>query len=256
VIGKCQRFPNHTPETGMALDRAQRNGIARHYAHRGHQWHARWKLACDPAYDAVADLLRGAPLPLLDIGCGIGLLGQYLQAGHAGTPYIGVDHDPRKIAAAREAAAAAGLDSDMDLRCADAATLPPVHGHVALLDVLHYLHAAQQQALLQVALAHLAPEGTLVVRNVLREPNWRFHATRVEEFFLRVSGWIPGGAQHYPDAEELCAPLRQAGLDVQVSPLRGRTPYNSYLLVGRFQGPCTKTRVMERDRVYSAAQSP
>jgi len=240
----------------MALDRAQRNRIARRYAHRGHRWHARWKLACDPAYAAVDDLLGGPPLPLLDIGCGIGLLGQYLQAGHARTPYIGVDHDPRKIAAAREAAAAMGLDRDIDLRCADAATLPPVHGHVALLDVLHYLSAPQQQALLQVAIAHLAPDGTLVIRNVLREPNWRFHATRVEEFFLRVSGWIPGGAQHYPRAEELCAPLRQAGLDVQVRSLRGRTPYNSYLLVARFHRPRTKTRVTERDRLYSAAQSP
>jgi cyclopropane fatty-acyl-phospholipid synthase-like methyltransferase len=240
----------------MALDRAQRNRIARRYAHRGHRWHARWKLACDPAYAAVDDLLSGQPLPLLDIGCGIGLLGQYLQAGHARTPYIGVDHDPRKIAAAREAAAAMGLDRDIDLRCADAATLPPVHGHVALLDVLHYLSAPQQQALLQVAIAHLAPDGTLVIRNVLREPNWRFHATRVEEFFLRVSGWIPGGAQHYPRAEELCAPLRQAGLDVQVRSLRGRTPYNSYLLVARFHRPRTKTRVTERDRLYSAAQSP
>ena len=240
----------------MALDRAQRNRIARRYAHRGHRWHARWKLACDPAYAAVDDLLSGPPLPLLDIGCGIGLLGQYLQAGHARTPYIGVDHDPRKIAAAREAAAAMGLDRDIDLRCADAATLPPVHGHVALLDVLHYLSAPQQQALLQVAIAHLAPDGTLVIRNVLREPNWRFHATRVEEFFLRASGWIPGGAQHYPRAEELCAPLRQAGLDVQVRSLRGRTPYNSYLLVARFHRPRTETRVTERDRLYSAAQSP
>lgn len=240
----------------MALDRAQRNRIARRYAHRGHRWHARWKLACDPAYAAVDDLLSGPPLPLLDIGCGIGLLGQYLQAGHARTPYIGVDHDPRKIAAAREAAAAMGLGRDIDLRCADAATLPPVHGHVALLDVLHYLSAPQQQALLQVAIAHLAPDGTLVIRNVLREPNWRFHATRVEEFFLRVSGWIPGGAQHYPLAGELCAPLRQAGLDVQVRSLRGRTPYNSYLLVARFHRPRTKTRVTERDQLYSAAQSP
>jgi 2-polyprenyl-3-methyl-5-hydroxy-6-metoxy-1,4-benzoquinol methylase len=248
----CRCVP--TTETGMALDRAKRNGIARHYAHRGHRWHARWKLACDPAYAAVADLLGNRSLPLLDIGCGIGLLGQYLHAEHPGTRYIGVDHDPRKIAAACEAAA--GLDGDMDFRCADAATLPPVHGHVVMLDVLHYLSAARQQALLRVALAHLAPEGTLVIRNVLREPNWRFHATRVEEFFLRVSGWIPGGAQHYPDAEELGTPLRQAGLDVQVSPLRGRTPYNSYLLVARFSRVRTKTDVSGRDRLYSAAQSP
>jgi hypothetical protein len=48
-----------------------------------------------------------------------------------------------------------------------------------------------------------------------------------------VSGWIPGGAQHYPTADELRAPLENAGLDVRVEPLRGSTPFNSYLIVGR-----------------------
>jgi len=68
---------------------------------------------------------------------------------------------------------------------------------------------------------------------VLREANWRFHATRVEEFFLRASGWIPGGAQHYPSADEVRAPLEQEGLEVRIEPLRGRTPFNSYLVVAR-----------------------
>jgi len=217
----------------MALDRATCRRIAGHYAHPGHRWYARGKLACDPAYTAVAELFDGPPQPVLDIGCGIGLLGQYLYACRPPARYVGVDHDPRKIAAAQAAARAAGLAPAMALHCIDAASLPPVHGHVVLLDVLHYLPAARQQALLQTAMAHLAPGAALVIRNVLREPNWRFHATRLEEFFLRVSGWIPGGAQHYPTAGELCAPLRQAGLTVDVRPLHGRTPYNSYLLVAR-----------------------
>ena len=240
----------------MALDRATRKGIASHYAHRGHRWHARWKLAVDPAYAAVASLLDDRPLPLLDIGCGIGLLGHYLRAAGVPAGYVGVDHDPRKITAAQAAAHAAGVADTMDLRCADAAALPPTRGHVVLLDVLHYLSATEQQALLQVAISHLAPDAVLLIRNVLREANWRFHATRLEEFFLRVSGWIPGGAQHYPRVEELCAPLRQAGLDVQVRALRGRTPYNSYLLVARFHAPRTKMPVIAADQLYSAAQSP
>jgi hypothetical protein len=55
----------------------------------------------------------------------------------------------------------------------------------------------------------------------------------VEEFFLRVSGWIPGGAQHYPDADEVRRPLEAAGLVVRIASLRGRTPFNSYLLVAQ-----------------------
>ena len=215
------------------MDRRSRQHIANLYDGHLQRGYVRGKLAGDPVYAATATLVAGTTLPLLDIGCGIGLLGLYLHAlGHA-QPYLGVDHDPRKIAAGQQAVQRAGLDTWMSLRHVDAAELPPMHGHVALLDVLHYLPAARQSPLLQEAARHLAPGGCLIIRNVLREPNWRFHATRVEEFFLRTSGWIPGGAQHYPSADELRAPLQDAGLDVRIEPLRGRTPFNSYLVVAR-----------------------
>lgn len=215
------------------MDRRSRQRIARLYDNHLQRGYVRGKLAGDPVYAATAALVAGTTLPLLDIGCGIGLLGLYLHVlGHA-QPYLGVDHDARKIAAGQQAVQRAGLDALMSLRHADVAELPPMHGHVALLDVLHYLPAARQSPLLQEAARHLAPDGCLIIRNVLREPNWRFHATRVEEFFLRTSGWIPGGAQHYPSADELRAPLQDAGLHVRIEPLRGRTPFNSYLIVAR-----------------------
>lgn len=217
----------------QAIDRSMRKLIANRYGSRGQRLHARWKLAYDPAYAATAALIRECSLPLLDIGCGIGLLGQYLHSTGALTEYIGLDHDPRKIAAGQAAAQSGGLERIMQLRRADVADLPPLHGHVALLDVLHYLPAIRQAPLLQHAAAHLAPKGILIIRNVLREPNWRFHATRIEEFFLRTSGWIPGGAQHYPYADEVRMPLEALGLSVQIESLRGRTPYNSYLMVAR-----------------------
>jgi SAM-dependent methyltransferase len=215
------------------MDRRSRQRIANLYdshLQRGYVWS---KLASDPVYAATAGLLAGTALPLLDIGCGIGLLGLYLHAqGHV-QHYLGLDHDPRKIAAGLRAVQRAGLGAAMDLRHADAAELPPVQGHVALLDMLHYLPARDQLALLQAAAGHLAPQGCLVIRNVLREDHWRFHATRVEEFFLHASGWIPGGPQHYPTADALRVPLENAGLDVRIEPLYGRTPFNSYLIVAR-----------------------
>ncbi len=215
------------------LDSAACRAIAAQYTQPGHRLHTRWKLSNDPVYAATADLLGDSTLPLLDIGCGLGLLGQYLCATGARGGYTGVDHDTRKIDAARTAARRGGLEHRLCLHCADAATLPPTHGHVALLDVLHYLSAERQRLLLETATRHLAPDGLLVIRNVLREPNWRFHATRLEEFFLRVSGWIPGGVQHYPSAAELRVPLENAGLGVRITPLRGHTPYNSYLIVAQ-----------------------
>ena len=45
--------------------------------------------------------------------------------------------------------------------------------------------------------------------------------------------WMPRGALHYPALEELRAPLAEAGLTVEVTPLWGGTPFNSYLVVAR-----------------------
>ncbi len=225
-----ERATRHaTPPLGHVKSKT----IATHYSQRAHQWHVRWKLANDPVYAATADLLGESSLPLLDIGCGIGLLGQYLRAAGARVSYTGVDHDAHKIAAALAAARHAGLEHSLHLHCADAAMLPPTHGHVALLDVLHYMSAERQRVLLETSTRHLAPGGLLVIRNVLRESSWRFHATRLEEFFLCASGWIPCGVQHYPSADELRVPLENAGLEVRITPLRGHTPYNSYLIVAR-----------------------
>ena len=148
------------------------------------------KLAADPAYAATAELVRQRPQPLLDIGCGIGLLGQYLHAHGAVTRYLGVDNDPRKIEAGLRALRRSGLEGTLRLLQGDGAFAQACHGHVALIDVLHYLPEAGQRAVLENAVAHLAPRGRLIVRNVLRESSWRFHLTRVSEFFLRISGWM------------------------------------------------------------------
>jgi 2-polyprenyl-3-methyl-5-hydroxy-6-metoxy-1,4-benzoquinol methylase len=215
------------------MDRRTRQRIARLFDGHLQRSYVTGKLASDPVYAAAAAIVADRALPLLDIGCGIGLLGHYLDAQGFTQPYLGLDHDARKIKAGQLAARRAGLDARMTLSHADADLLPPMAGHVALLDVLHYLSAERQRALLNAAARHLAPHGSLIIRNVLREPNWRFHATRAEEFLLCASGWIPGGAQHYPSAAELCAPLEKAGLDVRMEPLWGRTPFNSYLIVAQ-----------------------
>ena len=207
--------------------------IAACYAGPFQRSYVRGKLASDPVYAATAEAIDGSALPLLDIGCGIGLLGLYLHARGTLPRYVGLDRDERKIADGRAAVRRAGLENAIELRTADAAALPELRGHVALLDMLHYLPREAQAALLQAAMARLAPGGALVIRSVLRDGSWRFQATRAEEVWLRVSGLIRGGAQHYPSTDELRRPLEASGLAVTLGPLFGHTPFNSYLLVAR-----------------------
>ena len=215
------------------MDRLSRQRIADYYDGAFQRGYVRGKLASDPVYAATADALGDSTLPLIDIGCGIGLLGLYLYTRGALPRYVGLDHDERKIRAGQAAARRAGLEQAMQLLIADASALPQLRGHVALLDMLHYLPRDAQAALLDACLPRVAPGGVLVIRSVLRDGSWRFQATRAEEVWLRVSGRIRGGAQHYPSAQELRVPLEAAGLAVTLAPLFGRTPFNSYLLVAR-----------------------
>ncbi|WP_266169588.1 class I SAM-dependent methyltransferase [Dyella subtropica] len=213
--------------------RLSRQRIAHFYDGWLQRSYVHGKLASDPVYAATAEAIDGTALPLLDIGCGIGLLGLYLHTRGTLPRYLGLDHDERKIDAGMIAVRRAGLERVMELRTADAAAMPPVQGHVALLDMLHYLPQEAQQSLLEASVQHLAPAGVLVIRSVLLDSSWRFHATRAEEVWLRLSRRIRGGAQHYPKAAELRRPLEAAGLSVTIEPLFGSTPFNSYLIVAR-----------------------
>lgn len=218
------------------LDRSMRATLSARFPGFNQRQYVRGKLAGDPVYGAVARLLQEAPpFPLLDVGCGIGLLGHYLHGCGVLRGYVGIDHDERKIATGRAAAAAIG--DALDLRRADVADLPDFRGHVCLLDVLHYLPAARQTPLLEQLASRVAPGAQLMIRNVLRAKHWRFHATVIEEHVLHATGWMRVGADHYPTAQEVTEPLERAGLVTTLTPLWGRTPFNSYLIVARRPAP-------------------
>ena len=203
--------------------------IAARFRRPWHRDYARAKLRFDPAYAAVASLIARRREAVLDIGCGLGLLGFYLlERGFAGS-YRGVDFDTAKIAEARRIAGC--IDAALVFDDGDASALPAFSGHVVLLDVLHYLPAAAQRGLLQEAAARVAPGALLIVRNVPRERGWRFVATVIEERLLHAVRWMRSPARHFPERTEIETPLRAAGLVVETQPLWGRTPFNSFLIV-------------------------
>ena len=55
------------------------------------------KLRRDPIYPAAYELFRGSDEPILDIGCGLGLLAFYLRERGCRQPILGLDLDARKI---------------------------------------------------------------------------------------------------------------------------------------------------------------
>lgn len=204
----------------------------------GSSWYrgyARNKLRTDPAYAAVAALIGATATPVLDIGCGLGLLGFYLRARGFRGSYLGIDFDAPKIAEAQRVAQV--CCSDVAFEVGEASPLPAFSGTVVMLDVLHYLPVGDQQSVLRQAAACAGADGLLIVRNVLRDTSWRFHATRIEEYFLHAMRWMRTPPRHYPDRDELSKALTGAGLSVSVRPLWGKTPFNSYLIVARRNEP-------------------
>jgi uncharacterized protein (DUF2062 family) len=227
---------------------ALREEAARRYLDTGMlNWEfVRGKLRYDPLY---FNLLRRGFLPseglLLDLGCGRGIVFSLLLAAEEvaarglypqdwaplprGLTFHGVEGRPKTAQTAREA-----LDEKADIETADLRTAPlPAAKAILLLDVLHYLPAADQEALLAKAAAALVPGGVLLMRDADAAAGWRFTATRLQE---RLSALLRGHWRqrfHYRSAAEWTELMARQGLTVDAHPMGMGTPYANVLLSGR-----------------------
>jgi len=188
--------------------------------------YARVKIATDPVYAAVFDLLRDSTEPLLDIGCGVGVLALYLrEQGFRGTIH-GIDHDERKIAVARKVV---GADESLLLSVGDARTPPAFRGNVVLLDVLHYFDDADQSLILRNA---AKAGGMIIIRDAIRDGSLRCHMTYTQETLARVGGWLKAERLHFPTREAIERSFN-SDFREEVRPMWGRMPFNNYLFVFR-----------------------
>jgi SAM-dependent methyltransferase len=216
----AKAFPSFR-EIPRRLARRYPWGYERHYVY--------WKLLLDPVYETALAELAQSSLPVLDIGCGPGLLAAYLR-GHGFTaPIHGVDYDAAKLALTRRAF---GSLPDVIFTAADArGGLPDHHGHVAMLDTLQFFQPEELRLLLERAAARVAPGGKLLIRTALRDESWRFRLSRAGDWFAKVTRWMKAHASSYPAREEIVAVLDAAGLSGSARRLTGRIPFNNFLLV-------------------------
>ena len=206
--------------------------IASRYKGRWLQGYIRGKLRTDPIYAAGLDLLKGSTLPVLDVGCGVGLLTCWLREHGCLMPIEGSDLDRGKIAKAKSATAGY---ANVSFDARDVRDLHDARGHFVMFDVLHFLDPAQQRSLLDHLASKMPPGGLRIIRTTVGDGSWRFLVTRIEDWLLRAIRWMNADAVHYPTIEEVCAPFRARGFECEVRPLWSGTPFNSYLFV--FRGP-------------------
>ena len=229
------------PGPAVPLDAASARAVAgaflpeRWHGNRWHYHYAVAKLRTDPLYPGVVDALRGTTAPVLDLGCGIGLLAHALRAHGVALPYRGIDNDRRKIARAHRAAGRAGL-RDVAFDVVDLAGGPPEHrGSVAILDVLQFVAPGVQEAMLDAAVAMLVPGARLVIRTGLDDGSRRARITRGVDTLSRLLGWMNAGPRRYPDRDGLRMRLEDAGLRAEFTPLHGNTPFNNWRVVAEMR---------------------
>lgn len=186
-----------------------------------------WKIRIDPVYAAVAQRLEQMDRPLLDLGCGLGVLEFYLRESGIDSPITGLDRDEDKIDAARRVAANyTGLTFESGFLT----ELDQIPGHVALIDVIHYLDDDLQQRLLRSIGERLTEGSRVILRQTLADRGWRSRVTWLGEVFARITGWNLMSTINVPTLESIDACFPAERFDRYLAPLWGRTPFNGFLL--------------------------
>ncbi|MDR2837365.1 MAG: class I SAM-dependent methyltransferase [Azonexus sp.] len=212
-----------------------------------HQW-ARGKLGHDPIFAA---LLEHQVFPdnasVIDLGCGRGLLAAWLLAAERlfqdgqwsgaappqGLRFRGVELMAREADCGNRALQPlygervrlqGGDMRDADLSDANV---------IAMLDVLHYIPYADQEALLDKIRAALGSGGVFITRVGDAGSGWRFAISQwVDMGIMSIQGHRLSRLWCRPLAEWIKA-LETRGFTVQAVPMSEGTPFANVMLVAR-----------------------
>lgn len=194
--------------------------------------YVRGKMRSDRIYPAAYELLRSSTNPILDIGCGLGLLAFYLRERACFQPVLGLDMDARKIRRGKKIAAS--HYDNIELRLHDVREAMPVFsGNVALLDVLHYLPPAVQGALLSHLTGCVAPGGVLIIRDCPCDSRPRFWMTWLAEKFAQTISWNLNVPLHFPSRSSINNVFGDHEFEREIRPLWGASPFNNHIFVFR-----------------------
>ncbi len=216
-------------------------------------WHwARGKLGYDPVFRGM--LQRGdlqAQARVVDIGCGQGLVASLLQASsdmqHAGqwpaawpvaasaSTYTGIELMAKDVARAQASLDALALAPRFV--CADMrqAAIAPCDV-VVILDVLHYVDHAAQDAVLERVRDALLPRGRLLLRVGDVAHRRGFAAS---QWVDRIVTWARGhrvAPTWGRTLQEWMACLQALGFTVHAVPQSQGTPFANVLVVADLQG--------------------
>ena len=205
-------------------------GIEDRYPTRFLREYVKWKVRMDPIYGSVIPHLPSHPVPLIDLGCGVGILPLVLRSRGVDAPIIGIDHDEKKIAIGRQVLRD---ERNIELIAGDARSPLPAQGNVVMFDLLHYFTDDEQRAILANVAAALVPGGVAIIRDGLREPNFRYRLTYYGEVFARLNGWLKAERLNFPTRALIEGAFAAPHFSIESHLLAGVLPTNNYLFVIR-----------------------
>ena len=198
----------------------------------GFRWlsgYAKAKVRIDPLYRIALPMI---PLgtKVLDLGCGVGLVGLLLQARGSNNETYGIEWDPAKARFAQELAKGTPT---IRIACGDFLREPwPTCSVIAALDVLHYLTLEQQRFLIQKVVDHLPEGGRFILRAMDKEAKGIAHLTRLGEKVAVWCGWNRALHIYWRPLEEICRDLESAGFST-FSPIGSQgLGTGNHLLIG------------------------
>jgi len=164
---------------------------------------------------------------IVDLGCGHGVLANYLALRSPRRRVIGFDQDAYRIEVARSI----GLPN-AEFHCQDLfAGEPPECGVIVVADVLHHLGSFEEgEELLRRCCEVLPPGGLLVVKEISKRPLWKYLCTQPVDFtFYR-------GRVYFRSEEEFADLFGRLGLEWEFVPLHRGRPLSHVMYVCRRAG--------------------
>lgn len=216
-------------------------------------WHfARGKLKGDPVF--VGMLAHGLLPPcarIVDIGCGQGLLTAWLSAATAlqnqgrWPKTLPPAPDPISIHGIElmapdvaRANAALGNNNRMGIRFTVGDMCRVDFGQadaVVILDVLHYVDIAAQNAVLRRVRDALTPNGRLILRVGDADGGWPFRASVWVDHAVTFFRGHRHSQLHCRPLSDWQATLTDLGFSLRTIPMNQGTPFANILLVGELQ---------------------
>lgn len=188
----------------------------------------RWKLRLDRIFELLAAENLGSGT-VVDLGCGYGMALCFAACGDNRRRLVGCDLDAHRIAVARQALGS--LNADVTVADVRHFELPPA-GLILILDVLQYLPAAEQPALLERCCSALAPDGILVFRVHDGERGLRSRIAMAFERLIFAYGGV-GFPPRMLSIAEYRGALENAGMQLVVRRFQNRLPLAHVLFVAR-----------------------